>query len=79
MKESLPNITGGFNLIQMIGADSAFGAFEVTKTASPYGARISSNQQDDHFTFNASRSSSTYQDNTPVRPLSITTPFLIKY
>ena len=30
-------------------------------------------------TFNASRSSLTYQDNAPVRPLSVTTAFLVRY
>ena len=78
VNESLPNITGGFNLIQMIGSDSANGAFQVTKTATNFGSRSSGSQKDDHFTFDASRSSSTYKDNAPVQQEAIQYPYFIQ-
>ena len=79
MKENLPNITGVVRSAGIEGVDAG-GAFasdgKIGATFTHSGANgVYANS----FTFNASRSSSTYQDNTPVRPLSITTPFLIKY
>ena len=65
--ESVPNIKGGFTLVQMISSDSATGAFQVTKTDANYGARSAGNQKNDAFTFDASRSSSAYQTGAPVQ------------
>ena len=78
--ESLPNITGRFNLIQMIGSESAAGSFQVTKTNTDYGSRSSgSGHRDENFTFDASRSSSTYQNNARVQPDNAEVMYIIKY
>lgn len=54
------------------------GALWYTKNGNGFGD-AGGNMPYGGITFDASRSSSTYQDNAPVRPLSITTAFLIKY
>lgn len=76
VEAGLPNVTGTF---QSYGeSDTVFlGAFSKNTTltrgtAGGQGLAYLAN-------FNASNSSSTYQDNAPVRPLSITTAFLIRY
>ena len=64
-KESLPNITGNLNCFQNAGADGAF-ALEKTN-ASGYVYNLSTSEQY-KVNINASRSSSTYQDNAKVQP-----------
>lgn len=81
----LPNITGSFgnstySAIWNAGSGSYYnGAF---KGSSGRGSSINAGvggAGSKEITFNASRSSSVYQDNAPVRPLSITTAFLVRY
>ena len=70
LEESLPNITGAFHHNDLFsGTATASGAF--TTTAAPEGSFVGA-LQDSRTTarwdFDASRSSSTYQDNAPVQP-----------
>ena len=81
MEESLPNIKGSLGTTQAYSLADVIsrtaGAFEFT-----YGSGGPSGGGGDTkgvFTFDASRSSSTYKGNAPVRPLSLLTAFLIKY
>ena len=75
--ESLPNITGLLNNI-LHNAGSAGGAFtqdtSIVGMATPGQARTSSN-----FSFDASRSSSTYQNNAKVNPDNAEILYVIKY
>ena len=77
MEESLPNITGKIEKAITNSAQNNIGALKrgVTTTgmmgAGPYGNY--------DLKFDASLSSSVYQDNAHVRPLSIATAFLIRY
>ena len=81
----LPNIKGSFgnstySALWNAGSGSYYnGAF---KGSSGRGSSVNSGIDgagSKEITFNASRSSSVYQDNASVRPLSITTVFLIRY
>lgn len=84
MGESLPNITG-----QLIGSEvqvytpaySFTGTFSAVDAVTNVVNNTSTSYQHKKVApnFNASRSSSTYRDNAPARPLSITTSFLIRY
>lgn len=75
--ESLPNITGLLNNI-LHNAGSAGGAFTQDTTivgmTTAGQARSSSN-----FSFNASRSSSTYQNNAKVNPDNAEIMYVIKF
>lgn len=67
LNESLPNITGSFNGSSKSNYAPATGAFSWTDTAC--GAGFANLQaQEAVANFNASNSSSTYQDNAPVQP-----------
>lgn len=65
INESLPNITGGFNVARA-GFYNGSGAFSATNS-NGYGAGSSGDFGNGSATFNASDSSSTYQDNAPVQ------------
>ena len=75
--ESLPNITGLLNNI-LHNAGSAGGAFTqdtiIVGMTTAGQARSSSN-----FSFNASRSSSTYQNNAKVNPDNAEIMYVIKF
>lgn len=80
LSESLPNITGGFGV--RAGADSyewsgAFGYSRGPETQAVTGKpdQVSSVI----YNFDASRSSSTYQDNAPVQQAATVVNFCIKY
>ena len=75
----LPNITGGFTLLQMLSSDTASGAFRVTKSSSIFGSRASGTHSDETFTLDASRSSSIYSGSDTVTPLSESCLICIKY
>lgn len=81
----LPNITGSFgnstySVIWDAGNKSYYnGAFKGSSEKGPSVSTAVGSAGSREITFNASRSSLTYQDNAPVRPLSITTGFLIRY
>ena len=73
----MPNITGHFYSTQ--NSNKATGAFignDVDRGFTTYAASGTGVRK---VTFNASLSSSTYQDSAHVRPLSINTTFLMKY
>ena len=67
--ESLPNITGDFNTGDRRTHTSGSGAFysSTTTNADRYSSQTSATTNE-CFGFDASRSSSTYQDNAPVQP-----------
>ena len=78
--ESLPNITGEFGgsyYVKPGSGTDATGAFENTKkvTSSRSGGE---NPTGSTYNFNASRSSSTYQDNAPVQQEAIQYPYYIQ-
>lgn len=83
MEESLPNITGEASA----AGDSGFiytrgvtsGALYKGKVQGPKGLTIAPSGSYQNIALDASLSSSTYQDNAHVRPLSIATTFLIRY
>ena len=81
MEESLPNITGHANAYAYKSAPqyatSVFTMNDVAANVISSGSSSGYNYMD--INFYASRSSSTYQDNAHVRPLSIATAFLIRY
>ena len=83
MGESLPNIKGSWNFNDRNeGSTNVTGAYRTNYASlSSYYIGVTGGVQNVTFglTFDASRSSLTYQDNAPVRPLSITTAFLIRY
>lgn len=62
VSESLPNITGNITGTVYRGADGAFSQTAVSEWSGAYSYSGPAN-----FDFNASRSSSTYQDNAPVQ------------
>lgn len=74
MEESLPNITGYVDAF--VGSKTNTGAFSQYKRTTTAQGGVSQKIGVD---FDASQVSSTYQDNAPVRPLSIMTAFLMKY
>ena len=75
--ESLPNITG---TLRSDGEDKFSGAFYKAGRITGDGiAWVTTSGSDVLIGFDASRSSSTYKNNAHVRPLSMTTAFLIKY
>lgn len=82
MKAGLPNITGSFGWMTGVeGVRNVSGSI-YTSSLSFYeysGHTRSTGESNVDFKIDASRSSSVYQDNAPVRPLSITTAFLMKY
>lgn len=73
--ESLPNITGNFRTVEFSWIPT--GAFQIsdTRAESPAGGSTSSL---DWINFNASRSSSTYQDKAPVQQEAIQYPYFIQ-
>ena len=74
IKESLPNITGEF--YSLYGANGGKGAiYKISNMKGGQGIR------DDGIKYglNASRSSTTYQDNALVKPNSTSTFMLIRY
>ena len=75
MEESLPNIAGFFGWITDANCSGAF------SKARYVGNWMNGNGGFSQYgvNFNASSSSSIYQDNAPVRPLSTITAFLMKY
>lgn len=74
--ESLPNITGNFTGGQNASGEGAWtGAFETTGGWGTVGGSSASMYKGD---FNASRSSSTYQDNAPVQQEAIQYPYFIQ-
>ena len=77
----MPNITGHANAYAYKSAPQyATGVFTLNDVAANVissGSSSGYNYMD--INFYASRSSSTYQDNAHVRPLSIATAFLIRY
>ena len=81
----LPNITGSFgnsvySVLWDAGNKSYYnGAFKGSSNTGPSVSTAVGSAGSKEITFNASRSSSVYQDNAPVRPLSITTTFLVRY
>lgn len=77
--ESLPNITGGFGI--RAGADSYewSGAFNYSRGAKTQNVGGGSSQASSViYNFNASRSSSTYQDNAPVQQEAVQYPYYIQ-
>ena len=75
--ESLPNITGATSLITAVDDIFDYGAFykdSVNKKAGIYGQSSGTNSVN---AFDASRSSSTYQDNAPVQQEAIQYPYCI--
>ena len=79
--ESLPNVTGncGGNFVTHMNSSQGVGALWYTKNGNGLGDAGNGGMPYGGITFNASHSSPTYQNNAHVRPLSITTAFLIKY
>ena len=77
MEESLPNITGKFGRVGEFDSAPLEGAF-TGKRAGAYGFFGNGGGVGD-IVFDASRVSSIYQDNAPVRPLSMAAAFLIRY
>ena len=76
--ESLPNITGetgGWVGGNVAGDNGSL--YTVQKANRGWGGSIESGVKS--VALDASRSSSTYQDNAHVRPLSLVTSFLIRY
>lgn len=71
--ESLPNIKGGY---YTYGADRPYGAFRVT--GGDGGASGGIYHKEATYTFDASRSSSTYKDNAPVQQEAIQYPYFIQ-
>ena len=77
MEESLPNITGKIEKAITNSAQNNIGALKRgVATANMMGAGSYGNYD---LKFDASLSSSVYQDNAHVRPFSMTTAFLIRY
>ena len=77
--ESLPNIAGGFGL--RAGSDSYewSGAFNYSRGAETNSISGSSSKASSViYNFNASRSSSTYQDNAPVQQEAVQYPYYIQ-
>ena len=74
LSESLPNITGSITGTTYRGAN---GAFSQTATSGWSGTSTYTGPAD--FDFNASRSSSTYQNNAPVQQAATVVNFCIKY
>ena len=71
--ESLPNITGELGIN---AGDNTTGAFGFIRNA--FGYTLNDNNNDYRTTFNASRSSSTYQDNAPVQQEAVQYPYFIQ-
>ena len=68
LNESLPNITGKTNTISsFLSSSTPSGAFTYTKTQTGHWWD-STNNDNGYLSFDASRSSSTYQDEAPVQP-----------
>lgn len=77
--ESLPNITGRSYLLGATWTSSGtIGAITTILTSTNVQSNTGSSYST-YITFNANNSTSTYQDNAHVTPLSITTAFLIKH
>lgn len=78
MEESLPNIKGGGYLVAKEHAQGT--ANGTIYEVGGLGAGGYWTQGIGTFeSFNASHSSSSYQDNAPVRPLSLSTKLILKY
>lgn len=81
LSESLPNITGTFGGSYYTRSESATndtGAFQNTLTISANRGGGNEHTSSTH-SFDASRSSSTYQDNAPVQQAATVVNFCIKY
>ena len=87
MEESLPNIQGGV-IGDIVGNYGVLSGTAVTftgalKGVSTYAGTIQGGsnhyQAITNLSFDASKNSSTYQNNAHVRPLSLVTVFLMKY
>lgn len=74
--ESLPNITGSLDGLRGGNTDSAYTGVFSKGTSSSRPAQAGSG--DSQAMFNASRSSSTYQDNAPVQQEAIQYPYFIQ-
>lgn len=66
-KESLPNITGYIEFDSINGQGAASGAFRCISSATPYGGATNAQNNRKDFTFDASRSSSVYQNDAKVQ------------
>lgn len=80
--ESLPNITGNVRKIceeYMLNGNLASGAFHGYTDAAGISFAASDSTAVGSFNFDASRSSSAYQDNAPVQPNAILIQCCIKY
>lgn len=69
VSESLPNLKGASGVVGVSNYDSATGVYEKTTVGehTDYTPRVDNNLRLASFKFNASRYSSTYQDNAPVQ------------
>lgn len=74
--ESLPNITGNVHIAHAF-LDSATGAFKAGANTDEYYGPTKENHPN-NLNFDASRSSSTYQDNAPVQQEAIQYPYFIQ-
>ena len=83
MEESLPNIKGHISGNQRNGYENhgiaINGAFSLSSLLKVFYSNDMTMNMLSGLGFDASLSSSVYQDNAHVRPLSITTTFLIRY
>lgn len=88
--ESLPNITGSFNLVLPVGptegvalgSNSYTGAFSATRTGTTRYVSTSVNTTTSYGkepSIDASRSSSTYKDNAKVNPDNAEIMYVIKF
>lgn len=75
--ESLPNITGNANACFHTAHGEAEGVFAGQPLFG--NGNVIANASSRWATFDASLSNTTYQDNAPVRPFSMSTAFLIRY
>ncbi len=66
-KESLPNITGYIEFDSINAQGVASGAFRCISSATPYGGASNTQNNRKDFTFDASRSSSVYQNDAKVQ------------
>lgn len=82
VNESLPNITGGVRKFceeYMLNGNIASGAFKGYTDEAGISFTSSDSTSVGSFTFDASRSSSTYQNSAPVQPNAILIQCCIKY
>ena len=79
LNESLPNITGGIGdgVVIWDANDKTYGVFTQTNNYAR-GSLTSGNFNNINITFDASRSSSTYQNNAPVQQNALCITYIIK-